>query len=146
MKVVVLIDGLHTRLSRLVAFDAVEMLVVYVAVTGPGEGLELMHHRPGRGPLPPHARHAIVEAQGERSEAALAEAQRLAEGLGARATKVHVEGEAGRAVCELAAKERADLVVVRAGGPDRPPVGPKSLGPVARFITDHSPCPVLLLR
>jgi nucleotide-binding universal stress UspA family protein len=25
-------------------------------------------------------------------------------------------------------------------------VGPGSLGPTARFIVDHSPCPVLLLR
>jgi hypothetical protein len=29
---------------------------------------------------------------------------------------------------------------------DQPPVGPKSLGPTARFVSDHSPCPVLLLR
>jgi hypothetical protein len=39
-----------------------------------------------------------------------------------------------------------DLIAIRAGGRDQPPVGPKSLGPTARFISDHGPCPVLLLR
>jgi nucleotide-binding universal stress UspA family protein len=50
----------------------------------------------------------------------------------------------GRAEHEVvAAAEAADLLVLSRDG-NRP--GPKSFGPATRFVVDHAPCPVLLLR
>jgi nucleotide-binding universal stress UspA family protein len=44
----------------------------------------------------------------------------------------------------VAAVEGADLLVLARDG-DRSRLGPKSLGPAARFVVDHAPCPVLLV-
>jgi nucleotide-binding universal stress UspA family protein len=49
-------------------------------------------------------------------------------------------------VCELAKRAGVDLIAIWAGGRDQPGEGPKHLGPTARFVSDHSPCPVLLVR
>ena len=44
----------------------------------------------------------------------------------------------------VAAAQDADvLVLARDGGHDR--LGPRSLGPHARFVVDHAPCQVLLI-
>ena len=78
--------------------------------------------------------------------AALAEAEAAARSLAAAVETAQVSGEPGPAVCELARSAGVDLIAIRAGGRDQPRVGPKSLGPTARFVSDHSPCHVLLLR
>ncbi|MFJ8196629.1 universal stress protein [Streptomyces sp. NPDC096152] len=44
----------------------------------------------------------------------------------------------------VAAAEGADLLVLARDG-DRARLGPHSLGPAARFVVDHAPCPVLLV-
>jgi nucleotide-binding universal stress UspA family protein len=44
----------------------------------------------------------------------------------------------------VAAAESADLVIIARDG-DLTRLGPKSLGPVGRFVVDHAPCPVLLV-
>jgi nucleotide-binding universal stress UspA family protein len=119
---------------------------VYVRGPSPRAGLELMRHRPGRHGLLPHRERELAEAERAGGDEALEEAARLAASLAKEPKTLQLSGEPGRAVCEAATRERADLVVVRAAGRDVPPVGPRSLGPVARFITDHCPCPVLLLR
>src|SRR5207245_9772071 len=95
---------------------------------------------------PPHRERELVEAELVGGASALTEAEVRARALVATVKSLHVAGEPGRAVCYVAAGELVDLIVMRAGGRDQPPVGPRSLGPTARFVTDHSPCPVLLLR
>ena len=150
-RIVVLIDGLHTHelietLEAAVGLAGVELLLVYVQGHGPRAGLEMVRHRPGGVRMPPGRESIISDAERARAGSALSEAEELALDAGARARRVEIEGEAGHAVCELARREDADLVAVRAGGKDTPPVGPRSLGPAARFIADHAPCPVLLLR
>src|SRR3569833_1365599 len=42
------------------------------------------------------------------------------------------------------AAEEADLLICARDG-DRHRLGPRSLGPAARFVVDHAPCPVLLV-
>ncbi|MFD7609335.1 universal stress protein [Streptomyces sp. NPDC059828] len=55
------------------------------------------------------------------------------------------EERTGRAEHEVVtAAEDADLLVLARDG-DRSHLGPRSLGPVSRFIVDHAPCPVLLV-
>ena len=44
----------------------------------------------------------------------------------------------------VAAAQDADLLVLARDG-DHARLGPKSLGPPARFVVDHAPCRVLLV-
>lgn len=151
MRIGLLVDGLHDRetierLAKLTALGGAELLLVYVHGAGPRGGLEMVRHRPGGRGLPRHREHQLAEAERSRGTEALADAARHAATLGVTARTFELTGEPGKEVCELAARERMDLFVVRAGGRDAPPVGPRSVGPAARFITDHSPCPVLVIR
>lgn len=43
----------------------------------------------------------------------------------------------------IAAQGASLLVCARDGDPTR--LGPHSLGPAARFVVDHAPCPILLV-
>ena len=58
------------------------------------------------------------------------------------------EGRAEREIIQSAAEWNADLIVIFPRSPKYggPLVGPKSVGHVARFVLDHAPCPVLLVR
>ena len=66
----------------------------------------------------------------------------------ASAETLEREGRPELEIVNFAAEWRADLVVVcsRAAYRERREIGPKSVGHVARFVVDHAPCPVLLLR
>lgn len=142
MKILVLIDGLHTRemlaaLEDLVDLRRADLILAYVRGPGPRASLEMLRRRPGRHPIPPHRDRELKEAEVTVGEDALAEAEGLARATAPVVETVQVVGEAGRAVCELASARGVDMIVVRAG---------RRLGPAAHFVADHSPGPVLLLR
>jgi nucleotide-binding universal stress UspA family protein len=107
----------------------------------------LRHGLPGTGPVPPHLLAAIDEAgrdNAERVMAGVAAALRD-RGLRAGAAEVRV-GEPGRELCAAAARWSIDLVVLFASRRPIPGPGPRSVGHTARFVLDHAPCPVLLVR
>jgi Universal stress protein UspA and related nucleotide-binding proteins len=58
------------------------------------------------------------------------------------------QGRPEREIVNAAAEWGADLVVIcsRAEYDHRVPIGPKSVGHTARFVLDHAPCPVFLVR
>jgi nucleotide-binding universal stress UspA family protein len=64
------------------------------------------------------------------------------------AETVEREGRPGHEIVNVAAEWQADLVLVcaRAQYGGKASIGPKSVGHVARFVLDHAPCPVLLVR
>jgi nucleotide-binding universal stress UspA family protein len=64
------------------------------------------------------------------------------------AEMLHREGRPEREIVQCALEWNADLVVIcpRSPGLGGPPLGPRSVGHVARFVLDHAPCPVLLVR
>jgi len=99
------------------------------------------------GPLPPHAVAAIEAAGREHASVVLAaaEAAFVERGL-LRETGVVRIGEPGREICLAATDWSADLLVLRASRHSRPEPGPRSVGHTARFVVDHAPCPVLLIR
>jgi nucleotide-binding universal stress UspA family protein len=99
-------------------------------IEGGFDGLLGRRHR-----LPP-ALHD-VESEADRSLLAAAE-----ERLGHPAEHQTRGGRVEREVVLAAAD--ADLLVVSRDG-DRRRLGPHSLGPAARFVVDHAPCPVLLV-
>jgi nucleotide-binding universal stress UspA family protein len=51
-------------------------------------------------------------------------------------------------IVNAAAEWKADVIVIgaREGYGDPTQIGPRSVGHVARFVLDHAPCPVLLVR
>lgn len=101
----------------------------------------------GAGPLPAHTVAAIEEAGREHANVVLAaaEAAFVERGLLCETGVVRV-GEPGREICVTAIEWSADLVVLRASRYSRPEPGPRSVGHIARFVVDHAPCPVLLIR
>jgi len=111
---------------------AIEPADVVEVAEGARAGLLGRRHRPH----PPHELHAAALRAGEETLAA------------ARARldrPVQTLQRSGRVEREVvAAAAGFDLLLVARDGDARHP-GPRSLGPAARFVVDHAPCPVLLV-
>ena len=124
--------------AELVPPDA-EITLLHVA---PSDVEELAgggrRHLLGRHPPPP-PKHGIRAISDEAAAALLADAR---ERLGRPAETDARRGRVEREV--VAAAQDADLLVLARDG-DRKRLGPKSLGPPARFVVDHAPCRVLLV-
>jgi nucleotide-binding universal stress UspA family protein len=134
-------------LDRLLPLSGQETVLAHVIDNGMRGELDLARGRLLPRPLPHHHLRAITEAEREAARAALEEAARAAEALGALPRTVLAEGEPGRVLSRLAEEWACHLAVVaaRSGRGPEPP-GPRSVGHTARFLLDHSPRPVLLLR
>ncbi len=99
--------------------------------------------RPGH-PRPPGLDARVREAETRGSDAILAGARTA---IGRSATEALGRGRPEREIVSRAANVGASLVVVGARpGEDRTAPEPHSLGHVSRFVVDHAPCPVLLVR
>jgi nucleotide-binding universal stress UspA family protein len=95
--------------------------------------------RPRRHPGPPAPPEPLRAISDEAAEALLVEAR---ERLGRQARTERRRGRVGHEVA--AAADGMDLLVLARDG-DHSRLGPKSLGPAARFAVDHAPCRVLLV-
>jgi nucleotide-binding universal stress UspA family protein len=137
---------LLTRVGRLVPLRGQEVLLVHVVDTGVRGELQLGRERVPRRPLPPHRARAVGDAEREAARSLLDEAAAVARELGAEAYARPAEGEPGRVLCALATEHGCTAIAVGARGvrSDRP--GPHSVGHTARFVLDHAPCPVVLVR
>jgi nucleotide-binding universal stress UspA family protein len=133
--------------SRLIGGGG-EWLAVHVVDTRPRVELGLLRAGiPGAGPLGREQRLAIEDAAGERARAVLTEAGRAVMAAGLTfGGGVQRTGEPGREICAAARSQRLDLVALFAKRRPGPDVGPPSVGHTARFVVDHAPCPVLLVR
>ncbi len=121
---------------------AVELF--HVVDEGPRQELEMQFGRHPGLPRPPHLAESTSAAERRGSEAILAEA---AGSLGRDATTATATGRPELEIERRAAEIGAGLVVVAArtrSGPVAP--GPHSVGHVARHVSDHAPCPVLMVR
>ncbi|GLV54968.1 hypothetical protein KDH_18150 [Dictyobacter sp. S3.2.2.5] len=65
-----------------------------------------------------------------------------------RAETIQRQGRPELEIVNTAAAWNADLIVIgtRSFQHLAPAIGPKSVGHIARFVLDHAPCPVLLVR
>ena len=90
-----------------------------------------------------------LESHNQQAEAAAAQ-DILQEGLRyvPQAETLSREGRPEREIIQCASEWNADLIVICSRSPafGGPALGPKSVGHVARFVLDHAPCPVLLVR
>jgi nucleotide-binding universal stress UspA family protein len=126
-----------------------ELLLVHVIDNGPRSSWEQVRGPFRPGPKGRAERHLqMEEAERSSGETILAEAQAYAQQLGLT-TDVRLEhGQPEQVLVHVAQESGAALLVIGARElPDGHPVlGPASVGHTARFILDHAPCPVLLLR
>lgn len=127
-----------------------ELVLVYVIDTGPRKDMAQMSGPLRFGPRGGEARHsaamsAAEEAAGRASLGeALAEAETAGVGVVARVER----GKPEQMIVAVAREVQAALVAIRAreNAEGHPFIGPASVGHVARFVLDHAPCDVLLLR
>jgi len=111
----------------------------------PREDMNLVRERHLR---PPMEHHPLTE---EMLAAETSAAQdTLSTGLSyvSGAETLQRQGRPEREIVNVAAEWRADVIVIgaRAEYGEPPHLGPRSVGRVARFVLDHAPCPVLLVR
>ena len=150
MRVLCCLDGTNgEQVSKatemLSATQPLTLGVLYVIDTGPRKDIEHTRERFLRRPGPPRSREDEME------QAELAAAQDvLSEGLRyiPNAETFRRQGRPEREIVNVAAEWQADLVIICPRGEygGKPTIGPKSVGHVARFVLDHAPCPVLLVR
>ena len=134
------------RTAARVCADA-QWHLVHVIDAGPRDDIERLGppHRPPR-PHPPHEQELNL-AEGVSGEEALKEALNALQALGLRGEARLERGKPNQAIVEMAQKGNVDLIAInRRERPEHLRQGPASLGHNARFIIDHAPCDVLLLR
>jgi len=117
-----------------------EITLLHVASTEP----ETVAFAAGRGLLGRHPRQdtkpeSLPAISEQAANELLADAQTR---LGRPATLQALRGRVKHQV--VAAAESMDILVLARDG-DRERLGPRSLGPAARFVVDHAPCRVLLI-
>lgn len=119
--------------------------IIHVVDQGPHHEIEHTRERFFRPPAPPPARERQMrEVEQSSAHEVVEEGLRYLPG----AEVIQRQGRPEREIVNAAAEWRADLVVIcpRAQYRDQQQIGPKSVGHVARFVLDHAPCPVLLVR
>lgn len=150
MKLIVACDehGLSEFLSaveRCAPVQAADVLFAHVVDPSAGKhwGQMAGHHWLRRHPGP--REYARFEQAAARSaEEILSEAMaRSAQWPATRRRIVEVHGNPERELVRLVLAEQADLLAI---GQHRMELGPHALGRCARFVVDHAPCCVLVVR
>lgn len=150
MRVLCCLDGTNieqicTAVSTMLRSNDLTIALVYVIDLGPHEAMERQRERFFRPPtLKPHQIEQMQRAENAAAQDILDEGTRYLSG----AIPFKREGNPEREIVTLATEWYANLVIIcpHATNSNRPPIGPKSVGHTARFVVDHAPCPVLLVR
>jgi nucleotide-binding universal stress UspA family protein len=149
MRILCCLDGTNVEAigNRIAMFSATDrtVAVIYVIDKGPHHEIEHTRERFFRPPTPPLAReHQMLEVEQSSAREIVDEGLRYLPG----AEVFQREGRPEREIVNAAAEWRADLIIIcpRAEYRDKHQIGPKSVGHVARFVLDHAPCAVLLVR
>lgn len=150
MRVLCCLDGTNIEVLQKASsamLNGAELTIglLYVIDSGPRGDIERTRERFFR----PHHLPTPREEKMRQAEAATAQ-DILQEGLRyfAQAETLQREGRPEREIVQCAGEWHADLILICPRSPEfaGPPSGPKSVGHVARFVLDHAPCPVLLIR
>ncbi len=126
---------------------AQRILLAHVIDTGPRGGIELGRERYlGRRALGETRSADLQRAEEAQARSSVQFARQALGELGVADNQLHevvLRGKPNEELRRLAEEEQVDLIVVqgRAGKP-----GPHSVGKTARFLIDHSPHSVLLVR
>ncbi len=156
--ILICLSGLDTqefieRAVRHISLDR-HLTLLYVVDTRSAEELGYMAQRtPGKPGLTAEHASLMQNAELQTAEAILNEAGEQCMQVGFNARNIRREVRKGRPehqIIELARDVDANIGLIVIGsaytwGPHMTP-GPANIGHVARFVVDHSPCDVLLLR
>jgi nucleotide-binding universal stress UspA family protein len=150
MRILCCLDGTNVEhISQAIAMLSVTQPltpgVLHVIDTGPRKDIEHTRERFLRPPHPPPIREdEMRQAENASAQDILNEGLRYFPG----AETLQRQGRPEREIVNTAAEWQADLVIIcpRAEYGGKSTIGPKSVGHVARFVLDHAPCPVLLVR
>lgn len=152
MRVMGCLDGTNAELigNAMQTFTTSEPLTIALLAvidTGPRKDIDRIRERFWRPPM--HLRREPLSSEMEAAESASAE-ETLKAGLeyAKGAETLLRQGLPELEIVNTAAQWKADVIVIgaRAEYGEAPHVGPHSVGHVARFVLDHAPCPVLLVR
>jgi nucleotide-binding universal stress UspA family protein len=144
-KVLIAVDG--SELANQAGTQAVGLLgaehefVVLEVAPGPFTSSGLVGMSLDVDMAPPEVWVGLSEAAAAEARADLAAA---VENLGAPARQRVAMGDTGETVCQVAAEEKADLVVVGSHGKGW--ARRAFLGSVSQHVIQHAPCPVLVVR
>lgn len=139
------IEQISAAVSSMLRQNDLTIGALYVTDTGPHGEIERQRERfPGHPGLRPMRREQMQQADQAAARDILDEGVRYLPG----AEKLLRSGKPEREIAMCASAWQADLIVICPRSPQRadPALGPRSVGHVARFVLDHAPCPVLLVR
>jgi nucleotide-binding universal stress UspA family protein len=150
MRVLCCLDGTNVEqvskaIRMLWATQSPTLGILYVTDTRPRHDIEHLRERFLRPPGSHGPReHEMQQAEQAAANDILNEGRRYLPD----AEALQRQGRPEREIVNLAAEWQADLVILcpRAEYGGKPTIGPRSVGHVARFVLDHAPCPVLLVR
>jgi nucleotide-binding universal stress UspA family protein len=150
MRVLCCLDGtnievLHKASSTMLNSAELTIGLLYVIDSGPRGDIERTRERFFRPHhLPTPREEKLRQAEATAAQEILQEGQRYF----AQAETLQREGRSEREIVQCAVEWHADLILICPRSPEfaSPPSGPKSVGHAARFVLDHAPCPVLLIR
>jgi nucleotide-binding universal stress UspA family protein len=126
-----------------------ELVLLHVIDTGPRHDLKHLIGQLRHGPAGEQSREEELHAAEERAgTAALTETQEAARAAGFTEHTSLVWGRPEETILQTARQEKVSLICIsaREGAEGHPHIGPASVGHTARFVLDHAPCDVLLLR
>jgi len=150
MKALCCLDGtnlmqISNALKTMLRSDALTIGFIYVIDTGPHGEMERQRGRFMRPPdMLPGRREQMRQAEESSAQDILNEGEQAFPG----AQSLLRTGRPEREIVNSAAEWNADVILIcpRTTYGNKPAIGPKSVGHVARFVLDHAPCPVLLVR
>jgi nucleotide-binding universal stress UspA family protein len=151
MRIICCLDGtntdlLHNMMTQFGIARDTSLALLYVMDTGPHSEMARkreMHQRPAF--MSGRLQERMQQAERETTQDILHEGQAQMP----NAQLLQRQGRPEREIVQCASEWHADLLVIcsRSALEANPPqIGPKSVGHVARFVLDHAPCPVLLIR
>jgi nucleotide-binding universal stress UspA family protein len=150
MRVLCCLDGFNIEqishaVSSMLPTDNLTLGAIYVTDSGPHGEMERQRERYFRtGPLSPQRKEQMQQVEQHAAQDILDEGSRYLPG----AEQLLKTGRPEREIVAAATAWKANMIVICPRSPNKPdaPTGPKSVGHVARFVLDHAPCPVLLVR
>jgi nucleotide-binding universal stress UspA family protein len=150
MRVMGCLDGTNAELigyavQMFTTSEPLTVALLAVIDEGPRKDIDRMRERFWRPPM----HRQPVSKEIETAESASAEETLKAALAYAKGAETLVrQGRPELEIVNAAAEWKADVIVIGAHAEygEPPHVGPHSVGHVARFVLDHAPCPVLLVR
>lgn len=139
------IEQISSAVKQMLPANQLTLGLIYVIDSGPHGELERQRERFLRGPaLNPRRSEQLRNAEAGAAQEILDEGTKYLP----EAERIQRTGRPEREIVTFAQEWRADLIVICPRSPQSagPALGPKSVGHVARFVLDHAPCPVLLVR